>query len=81
MRIPVEQLAADTLLNIVRDFVLREGTDYGESEVPLQTKVEQVVSALKRGEAVLLYSELHESVDIISIEAYRASQMTPPEQN
>jgi uncharacterized protein YheU (UPF0270 family) len=30
----------------------------------METKVTQVLDALKSGEAVLVYSELHESVDI-----------------
>ncbi len=45
-------------------FVLREGTDYGAEEVALDVKVQQVLNRLKSGEAVLVYSELHESVDI-----------------
>ena len=43
---------------------LREGTDYGEQETDFKTKVQQVLDSLKTGEAVLVYSELHESVDI-----------------
>lgn len=64
MRIPVEALDPDTLRNIAEAFVLREGTDYGDEEVSFENKVEQVLASLKRGDAVLVYSELHESVDI-----------------
>ena len=64
MIIPIDALEAETLYSLVESFVLREGTDYGEQEVELSTKVNQVIERLKRGEAVLVYSELHESVDI-----------------
>lgn len=65
MIIPIEELDADTLNNIVESVVLREGTDYGEEELSFATKVEQLLSQLRNGEAVLQYSELHESVDIV----------------
>ncbi|WP_100658538.1 YheU family protein [Alteromonas flava] len=65
MIIPIEEIAPETLRNVVESVVLREGTDYGESEVEFTTKVEQVLQQLRTGEAQLQYSELHDSVDII----------------
>lgn len=64
MIIPLDALEKDTLHSIVEGFVLREGTEYGEQDVSLAVKVEQVMASLASGEAVLVYSELHESVDI-----------------
>ncbi|WP_434358113.1 YheU family protein [Parasalinivibrio latis] len=64
MIIPWQDLAEDTLTNLIEHFVLREGTDYGMDEVPFSDKVEQVREALKRGDAVIVFSELHETVDI-----------------
>lgn len=64
MIIPISELEADTLHSIVESFVLREGTDYGEIEASFADKVEQVIAQLKAGEVVLVYSELHETVDI-----------------
>ncbi|RQW61635.1 YheU family protein [Vibrio viridaestus] len=64
MNIPWEQIDPETLDNLVREFVLREGTDYGESEISLEDKVAQVKQQLKSGKAVIVYSELHESIDI-----------------
>ncbi|MCG3722171.1 YheU family protein [Vibrio cincinnatiensis] len=66
MIVPWQQIADDTLENLIREFVLREGTDYGEAEVALQDKVEQVKAQLHAGEAVIVYSELHETIDIKS---------------
>ncbi|MEG0625327.1 MAG: YheU family protein, partial [Hafnia sp.] len=65
MIIPWENLAADTLDSLIESFVLREGTDYGVHEKSLTQKVEDVRRQLKNGEAVLVWSELHETVNIM----------------
>ncbi|MCE9870772.1 MAG: YheU family protein [Hafnia sp.] len=65
MIIPWENLAADTLDSLIESFVLREGTDYGIHEKSLTQKVEDVRRQLKNGEAVLVWSELHETVNIM----------------
>jgi uncharacterized protein YheU (UPF0270 family) len=64
MIVPWQQIDPETLDNLIREFVLREGTDYGATEVSLQQKIEQIKAQLQSGEAVVVYSELHESVDI-----------------
>ncbi|WP_038179149.1 YheU family protein [Vibrio rhizosphaerae] len=64
MIIPWQTLEPDTLNNLIREFILREGTDYGEHEISLEEKVAQVKQQIQSGEAVIVYSELHESVDI-----------------
>ena len=74
MIIPIDELAPDTLNNIAREFVLREGTDYGEIEAAFADKVEQVITKLKSGEAILVYSELHETVDIRPADSLQLDQ-------
>ncbi|MBJ2129403.1 YheU family protein [Alteromonas sp. IB21] len=76
MIVPIDALEADTLYSLAESFVLREGTDYGEEEVSLDVKVHQVLDRLKSGEAVLVYSELHESVDIKRKEDIQPSDET-----
>ena len=76
MIIPIDALEADTLYSLAEAFVLREGTDYGEQEVALEVKVQQVLERLKQGAAVLVYSELHESVDIKRKEDIQPSDET-----
>lgn len=66
MIIPWQQLDATTLDNLIEYYVLREGTDYGEQEISLQDKVAQVRQQLKDGDIVLVYSELHETVNLMS---------------
>jgi uncharacterized protein len=64
--IPYQQLSEDTLNGLIEAFVLREGTEYGEQDISLSEKVDQVKSQLQADQLVILYSELHESVDIIT---------------
>lgn len=65
MIIPLEQLPSEVLLAIIEDFILREGTEYGANEISKEDKINQVHQQLKQGSAVLVYSELHESVNIL----------------
>jgi uncharacterized protein YheU (UPF0270 family) len=65
MNIPITDLTEDVLLNIIEGFVLREGTEYGEADVSLSEKVQQVLVQLRLGDVLLVYSELHETVNII----------------
>jgi uncharacterized protein YheU (UPF0270 family) len=65
MIIPWQDLAAETLDSLIESFVLREGTDYGEHERSLEQKVADVKQQLKNGDAVLVWSELHETVNIM----------------
>ena len=64
MIVPWQDIAPETLENLISEFVLREGTDYGEVEVSLEHKIDQIKALLRSGDAVIVYSELHESVDI-----------------
>lgn len=49
MIIPWQQIAPETLDNLIESFVLREGTDYGEQERSLAQKVADVKRQLKQG--------------------------------
>ncbi|MEZ7208647.1 YheU family protein [Pseudoalteromonas sp. DY56-GL79] len=74
MLIPYQQLPQETLDNLIEHYVLREGTDYGDTEVSTESKVAQVKAQLKSGEALIVFSELHESVNIVSKQQFQAMQ-------
>ncbi|MGL5500929.1 MAG: YheU family protein [Plesiomonas shigelloides] len=65
MIIPWQQLEPETLNNLLESFVLREGTDYGQQEMSFAEKTEQLRRQLQSDEAVLVWSELHESLNIM----------------
>ena len=66
MIIPHEQISADALLGLIEEFITREGTDYGETEVSLAQKVEQVKRQLKRGDIVIVFDATSETVSILT---------------
>lgn len=67
MLIPHQELDDETLNNLIESIVLREGTDYGDQELTLEQKVGIVRQQLQRGEAAIEYSQVHDSVNIISL--------------
>ncbi|MFT7006750.1 MAG: hypothetical protein ACJAXJ_001258 [Colwellia sp.] len=70
MIIPLEQINKETLTAIIEEFILREGTDYGVIDASKADKIAQVKLQLQQGSAVIVYSELHESVNILPREQF-----------
>jgi uncharacterized protein YheU (UPF0270 family) len=70
--IPWQDVSPETLENLIETFVLREGTDYGEHERSLEDKVADVRRQLERGDVVLVWSELHETVNIMPRNEFRS---------
>ncbi|MCV6623987.1 MAG: YheU family protein [Cellvibrionaceae bacterium] len=66
MIIPFQQLAPETLNAVLESFALREGTDYGEQEIGLESKLEQLKGQLQRGELLLCFDEPSESINLIT---------------
>lgn len=64
--VPIAALSAEALHGLVEAFVLREGTEYGAHDVPLATKVAQVMQQLQRGEAQVIFDPGTEVVDIVT---------------
>ena len=62
--IPVEKLSADALHGVIKEFISRNGTDYGEFEASAEKKFNQVKQKLERGLVVLLYDDVLETTNI-----------------
>jgi uncharacterized protein YheU (UPF0270 family) len=78
MIIPYTDIAEDTLNNLIEYYVLREGTDYGEHEVTMAEKVAAVTRQLKSGEIVIVYSELHESINLMPTQVFLQQENNQP---
>jgi uncharacterized protein YheU (UPF0270 family) len=63
--VPPAELSAEALQGVIESFVLREGTEYGEQDVPFQTKVLQVRRQLDRREAEIVFDQNTETIDIV----------------
>ena len=64
MIIPWKELSKEALNNIIEQFVLREGTDYGEQEISFADKVARIHQLLAQNQVAIVYSELYDSIDI-----------------
>ena len=65
VQIPHERLRPEILRAVIEEFVLREGTNYGEREYSLEEKVLQVEQQLERGLVQLVYDEHDETCSIV----------------
>ena len=63
--VPYTELSPEALRGVVESCVLREGTDYGERDVPFETKVLQVRRQIERREAEIVFDPNTESIDIV----------------
>jgi len=64
--VPFTRLEADTLQCLLEDFATRDGTDYGEVEMSLVTRVQLLHEQLKSGDARLVYFPVDESIQLLS---------------
>ena len=64
IKIPVQALSLEALTGVIDAFVLREGTDYGHRDIPLEEKRERVRKMLASGRAEICYYPENDHIDI-----------------
>ena len=67
VRVPAGALGPDALRGVIEAFVLREGTDYGPTELGLDEKVRQVRGQIDRGEAEIVFDPGTQTVTIVPL--------------
>ena len=65
VRVPHERVPKATLQALLEEYASRDGTDYGERETPLATRVAQLQRCLVEGSIALLYDTGSESWDLL----------------
>lgn len=70
MIIPFNEIQSETLQAIIKEFVLTEGTEYGLNDISIEEKIAQVMLQLHNKTAYVVYSELHESVNIMPADQF-----------
>ncbi|MEM8564410.1 MAG: YheU family protein, partial [Pseudomonadota bacterium] len=68
VEVPLKHLRSDLLQALLEEYASRDGTDYGETEVALETKVAQLQALLEQRELVILYETDGEHWDIVSLD-------------
>jgi uncharacterized protein YheU (UPF0270 family) len=66
IEVPPDFIDHETLISVIENFVLREGTDYGATEVSLATKVQQVLRQIKTREAKLYFDPNSDSINLVA---------------
>lgn len=69
--IPINRLSPKALQGVIEEFILREGTDYGEQEASLEAKLRQVKDKLEKGQAILVFDDETETTSIIPAEVWQ----------
>jgi uncharacterized protein YheU (UPF0270 family) len=62
--IPLETLSVEACRGVIEAFVLREGTDYGPENHPLDAKCRAVERQLRAGQAQIWFDPVTGTVDI-----------------
>jgi uncharacterized protein YheU (UPF0270 family) len=66
IEVPWREIAPETLDALIEEFVTREGTEYGETDVPLARKVAQVREQLRRNDVCIVFDEAMQSVNLMT---------------
>ena len=66
IKIPINRLSPEILERVLEEIVTRDGTDYGKTEVSLETKIRQIKYQLESGSAILVFDGKTETCNIFS---------------
>lgn len=76
IEVPAERLSAELLDAVIEEFVLREGTDYGDREASLEDKIAQVRRQIARGQVVIVFDPDSESCNLLTRQQFREAGAT-----
>lgn len=65
VKVPYDQLSPEALHGVIEEFVTRDGTDYGEIEASLDTKISQVLRQLESKKAMIIFDPESETCTIL----------------
>ena len=63
--IPLKKISDDALLGLIEEFILREGTDYGNYEYTLEQKHEQIKKQLLSERIFIVFDPAEQSASIV----------------
>lgn len=71
IEVPWDAIESDTLHRLVEEFVTREGTDYGQVEIDLETKVQQIINGLKKRQWLIIVDTAMQNTHIVDAAEWR----------
>ena len=66
VEIQPDQLTEAALRGLAEEFVSRAGTDYGDQEKPFESKIQDVMRQLERGDVRIVYDAKTESTNLLT---------------
>ena len=69
--VPHEKLSSEVLCELVNEFILREGTDYGLKESTLEEKRNRVLKQVKSGRILIFFDPDLESTTLMTIDSLK----------
>ncbi len=70
IEVPMDKLSEDVVQSLIEEFILREGTDYGASEVSLDKKKEQVSKQLENDDIKIVFDPNTDSVTLMTVNQF-----------
>ncbi len=67
--VPCQRLPQAVYRALLEEYVTRDGTDYGERELSLEEKVQDIQGRVARGEVRLLFESESEQWDLVAADA------------
>ena len=67
-------LSEVALENLIIEVITRQATEYGEIEINLHIKKDQLLGKIKNGNAVIIYSAKENICDVITIDEFKKYQ-------
>ena len=64
--IPKEKLSQQAIDGLVEEFILREGTEYGQKEYSLEEKKKHILNQLKSNHIVILFDPQIENTTLLT---------------
>lgn len=74
MVIPPNSLSAEALQGVLEEFISRDGTDYGGYEWSLEDKVNHLKPQVLRGDVLIVFDAVLESVTLVTKQEYQAQK-------
>lgn len=69
-----DDLSEAALRGVIENFIQREGTDYGVSEVAHETKVQQLQKQIEKGHVRIVFDPNTESVTLMTEQEWKRFQ-------
>ena len=74
--VPWQSLSDEALRGVLEEYITRDGTDYGATELTLETRLQRAQHQLQNGEVLLAFDTAEQSCHIISREQARELSVT-----